>query len=152
MKSWSENLTEDNCNTKISNSLKKVESFSLYLKTSISDFPNNFARSHHTCRQFSNCHIMSKEGVNIQLSTNTATRHGSRGGAPAGPGPPPSSAKKKKRGERERKEKKKKRGKRKRKRDIKKLRCHNLFFCAYIGLHWPMGGQEASAPINEGEI
>ena len=39
----------------------------------ISDFPNNFARSHHTCRQFSNCHIMSKEGVNIQLSTNTAT-------------------------------------------------------------------------------
>ena len=65
---------------------------------------------------------------------------------------PPSSAKKKKkkkRRERERKEKKKKRGKRKR--DIKKLRCHNLFFCAYIGLHWP-GGQGAPVPINEGEI
>ena len=31
------------------------------------------------------------------------------------------------------KERKEKRGKRRR--DIKKLRCHNLFFCAYIGLH-----------------
>ena len=58
-----------------------------------------------------------------------AVIHGAVPGAdPGGPGPP-----KKKRGERERKEKKKKRGKRKR--DIKKLRCHNLFFCAYIGLH-----------------
>ena len=60
------------------------------------------------------------------------TRRGSRGGR----GP---LLHQKKRGERERKEKKKKRGKRKR--DIKKLRCHNLFFCAYIGLHWPMGGR-----------
>ena len=56
------------------------------------------------------------------------------GGAWRAPGPPPlSSAKKKKRGKRERKEKKKKRGKRKR--DIKKLRCYNLFFCAYIGTY-----------------
>ena len=57
---------------------------------------------------------------------------GGRPGVP-GPPPPPPKKKKKKGGERERKEKKKKRGKRKR--DIKKLRCHNLFFCAYIGLH-----------------
>ena len=57
------------------------------------------------------------------------------GGRPGVPGPPPllRQKKKKKRGERERKEKKNKRGKRKR--DIKKLRCHNLFFCVYIGLH-----------------
>ena len=67
-----------------------------------------------------------------------------QGGGPACPGPPPllRQKKKKKRGERERKEKKKKRGKRKR--DIKKLRCHNLFVCAYIGLHWPMGGAGGS--------
>ena len=61
----------------------------------------------------------------IHKAKNTmTTRHGSRGGE---------KGKGKKRGERERKEKKKKRGKRKR--DIKKLRCHILFFCAYIGLH-----------------
>ena len=68
---------------------------------------------------------------NIVLINNSRTAWPGTdpGGGPAGPGPPPLlRPKKKKRGERERKEKKKKRGKRKR--DIKKLRCYNLFFCA----------------------
>ena len=58
----------------------------------------------------------------------------------------PSSARKK-RGE---KGKGKKRGKRKR--DIKKLRCHNLFFCAYIGLQWPMGAGGSRPSKRRGNI
>ena len=70
-----------------------------------------------------------------------------QGGGAGGPGPP-LLRQKKKRGEKG-KGKKRKRGKGKRgkrKRDIKKLRCHNLFFCAYIGLHWPMGGGRGLLP------
>ena len=59
------------------------------------------------------------------------SRRGSRGGARRARAPPSSAKKKEGRKGKERKEKE--RGKRKR--DIKKLRCHNLFFCAYIGLH-----------------
>ena len=86
-------------------------------------------------------HKLGGKGTRIAIHR----RRGSRGaGGPSPPPPPP----KKKGGERERKEKKKKRGKRKR--DIKKLRCHNLFFCAYrpIGLHWPImgGGAGGSRP------
>ena len=67
---------------------------------------------------------------------------GSRGG-PGGPGPP-SSAKKKKEGRKGKERKEKEKGKEKERQ--KKVRCHNLFFCAYIGLHWPMGGAGGSRP------
>ena len=83
----------------------------------------------------------------FQINVTAQARiHGGGGGARRARAPPP-PPKKKKRGERERKEKKKKRGKRKR--DIKKLRCHNLFFCAYIGLHWPMGGGAGGSRPNK---
>ena len=57
-----------------------------------------------------------------------------QGGRRARLPPPPQ----KKGGERERKVKKRK-GERERERYKKKLSRHNLFFHAYIGLHWPIG-------------
>ena len=95
-----------------------------------------------------NLHQYHKPSSSWWTGVDENIRRGSRGGPGAdpggggagGPGPPPPPPKKKEgRKGKERKEKKKKRGKRKR--DIKKLRCHNLFFCAYIGLHWT-GGRE----------
>ena len=59
-------------------------------------------------------------------------------------GPPPLPKKKKKEGRKGKERKEKEKGKEKR--DIKKLRRHNLFFCAYRGLHWPMGGAGGSRP------
>ena len=53
------------------------------------------------------------------------------GGGPAGPGPPPPPPPKKKRGEKGKGKKRKRKGERER----ETFRCHNLFFCAYIGLH-----------------
>ena len=105
----------------------------------------SYIETTHQTNQYTAIKYNYKEACDVKMTSGTGADPGGARRARA----PPSSAKKKKRGERERKEKKKKRGKRKR--DIK-LRCHNLFFCAYIDLHWPMGGQGAPTPINEGEI